>query len=344
MKQLLAIALVPTICSYITPAQAADEDIWPMVLLQQLYDGVLEKPDGIAVWHGGTGIEESTGKPVGLVIWSASGGPKAQIELVVSCFDEVNYQLPQIVAYINDVSNSKPSVDVSYRYDSKAEQPATWRLIDNANGGLFAHVDGDIHVRNMMASNDLTLNTPRADGSIATYSFALSGFTREFSKSCSWHPNYANWIAKPVASKTPDFENKIRAFAKREYPDDKRMQNFVFEKQAAALRYLGTVADIKSLVFAQREYPEDYAMQKYTYDKQTAAKRYIQSVDDAELKAFSAREYPEDFAMQKFTYDKQFSAKQYMSSAGNTAAKAKAEREWPLDYAMQKYTYDREAF
>ena len=315
-----------------------------MALLQQLYNEVLEKPEGIAVWHGGTGIEESTGKPVGLAVWSASGGAKAQIELVVSCFVEDNYELPQIVAYISDVSKSEPLVDVSYRYDSKAEQPAKWRLMDSVNGGLFVHVDGDTHVRSMMASNDLSLNTPRANGSVATNVFSLSGFSREFSNSCSWHKNFSNWIAKPVVSKTRDFESEIQDFAKREYPDDKRMQNFVYKKQAAALRYLGTVTDGEALKFAQREYPEDYAMQKFTYDKQTAAKRYIQSVSDEELKAFSAREYPQDFAMQKFTYDKQFSAKTYMSSADNKAVKARAEREWPRDYAMQKYTYDREAF
>ena len=344
MKKLLAIALVPAICLYITPAQAASEDIWPVVLLQQLYNEVLEKPEDIAVWHGGTGIEESTGKPVGLAVWSASGGSKAQIELVVSCFVEVDYELPQIVTYISDVSKSASLVDVTYRYDSKAEQPAKWRLIDSVNGGLFVHVDGDTHVRSMMASNDLSLNTPRADGTIATNSFSLTGFSREFSKSCSWHSNYANWIAKPVEPKTRDFESEIQEFARKEYPDDKRMQSYVYEKQAAALRYLGTAKDGESLKFAQREYPEDYAMQKYTYDKQTTAKRYIQSVDDEELKAFSAREYPQDFAMQKFTYDKQYSAKGYMSTVENKAVMAKAEREWPQDYAMQKYIYDREAF
>jgi len=344
MKQLRAIALLLPTCLHTAITNAANETTWPIELLEQLYDEVSDMPDGKAVWHGGTGIDESTGKPVGLTIWSASGGSKAQIELIVSCFEEDDYKLPQIVAYITDVNKSKTLVDVSYRYDSIAEQSMKWVLIDEENGGLFAHVDGDAHVRNMMASNTLTLSTPQANGGKSTYTFTLAGFTREFTKNCSWHPNYTDWVATPAASKAQDLDSEIREFAKREYPVDKRMQNYVYEKQAAALRYLGTVADNESLKFAQREYPEDYAMQKFTYDKQTAAKRYIQSVDDEELKAFSAREYPQDFAMQKFTYDKQHSAKQYMSSADNKAAKARAARDWPLDYAMQKYTYDRLAF
>lgn len=344
MKPLLAVALFLPTCLHTNITSAAEEGTWPNELFGRLSAEVSEMPNGKAVWHGGIGTDDNVGNPVGLVVWSASGGSNSQIELVVSCFLEDNYHLPQIVAYMPDVDQSEQLVDVRYQYDSKAEQAAQWLLIDKRYGGLFAHTDGDFHVREMMAGNKFSLNALRADRSVAEYTYSLSGFTREFAENCSWHPNYANWVAKPVASQSRDYGSEIQEFAKREFPDDKRMQNFVYKKQTAALRYLGTVPDSDMLKFAQREYPEDYAMQKFTYDKQTAAKRYIQSVDDEELKAFSAREYPQDFAMQKFTYDKQFAAKGYMASADNKAVKAKAERKWPRDYAMQKFTYDKEAF
>ncbi len=87
-------------------------------------------------------------------------------------------------------------------------------------------------------------------------------------------------------------ENEIREFAKREYPNDSRMQQYTYNKQVAAYNYLLTVKDSEVKEFASREYPNDYAMQKYTYDKQLAAKRYMQTVGDIEIKKFSIREYP----------------------------------------------------
>ena len=62
-------------------------------------------------------------------------------------------------------------------------------------------------------------------------------------------------------------ENEISDFARREYPNDSRMQNYTYKKQIAAYNYMRTVRDQEILEFASREYPYDYAMQKYTYDK-----------------------------------------------------------------------------
>ena len=62
-------------------------------------------------------------------------------------------------------------------------------------------------------------------------------------------------------------ESKIRDFAKQEYPNDYKMQKYIYKKQIAAYRYMLTVTDkgVKQIAF--REYPNDYAMQKYIYDK-----------------------------------------------------------------------------
>jgi hypothetical protein len=146
------------------------------------------------------------------------------------------------------------------------------------------------------------------------------------------------------SSETKSIENEINEFAKREYPNDSRMQEYTYKKQIAAYNYLLTVEDSDVKEFAAREYPHDYVMQKYTYDKQLAAKRYMQTVGDAEVKEFSVREYPYDYVMQKYTYDKQLAAKNYMDSVTNQGAKNSAIREYPYDYSMQKYTYDKLAY
>ena len=99
-------------------------------------------------------------------------------------------------------------------------------------------------------------------------------------------------------------ESKIIDFAKREYPNDSRMQNYVYKKQKAAYNYLRTVKDQEVMDIALREYPYDYAMQKYIYNKQLTAKRYMKTVEDIEVKKISTRAYPFDYSMQKYIYDK----------------------------------------
>ena len=136
-------------------------------------------------------------------------------------------------------------------------------------------------------------------------------------------------------------EEEIRDFAKREYPNDYSMQQYVYENQTSAHRYMSSVADSEVKKIATREYPYDYSMQKYTYDNQFSAKRYMSSVADSEVKKIATREYPYDYSMQKYTYDNQFSAKQYITAMPTSNAKSRAQREYPNDYSMQKYTYDR---
>ena len=154
-------------------------------------------------------------------------------------------------------------------------------------------------------------------------------------------PRESNPPSKASSKTDSTIETEVRAFAAREYPEDARMQQYVFNKQMTAYRYMLTVADGDVERIALREYPEDYSMQKYVYDKQLAAKRYMGRVDDAEVKGIATREYPNDYSMQKYTYDKQLSAKEYMQSVSNSSEKRNAEKKYPKDYSMQKYTYDR---
>jgi hypothetical protein len=45
-------------------------------------------------------------------------------------------------------------------------------------------------------------------------------------------------------------------------------------------------------------------MQEYIYDQQMSAYRYIITVSDSEVESIARREYPNDYTMQKYTYDK----------------------------------------
>ena len=86
-------------------------------------------------------------------------------------------------------------------------------------------------------------------------------------------------------------ESKCKDIARREYPNDARMQEYTYKKQLAAYRYIKTTAkDSDVMKIALHEYPNDYSMQKYTYDKQSAAKRYMAKVTDREVKEFALYE------------------------------------------------------
>lgn len=119
------------------------------------------------------------------------------------------------------------------------------------------------------------------------------------------------YTIKKVKSKPIKVE--LKAFAKKEYPDDPSMQMYVFKKQLAAYNYMDAAQDTEVASIAKKSYPEDYAMQKYVYDKQAASKQYMKSVKDPVIKRHSISEHPNDYAMQKYVYDKQLAAKAFMS-------------------------------
>jgi len=54
------------------------------------------------------------------------------------------------------------------------------------------------------------------------------------------------------------------------------------------------------LNLAKKEYPTDYSMQQYIYKKQMDAYRYMLSVADQEVKSIALKEYPNDYSMQKY--------------------------------------------
>jgi len=139
-------------------------------------------------------------------------------------------------------------------------------------------------------------------------------------------------------------DTRIRELARSEYPNDSRMQQYIYQQQLSAYRYMKTVSDSDVKGIATREYPTDYSMQKYVYDQQLSAKRYMSTIDDVEVKQSAVQEYPSDYSMQKYAYDQQLTAKQYMNSQPNSAAKNRAQSEYPHDYTMQKYIYDRSQF
>ena len=62
-------------------------------------------------------------------------------------------------------------------------------------------------------------------------------------------------------------------------------------------------------------------MQQYVYDEQISAYRYMRSAEDSEVKNIAASEYPTDYAMQKDTYDEQLSAKRYLATVTDREVK-----------------------
>lgn len=145
----------------------------------------------------------------------------------------------------------------------------------------------------------------------------------------------------PIGRNATSIEQEIRAIAVNEYPNDSQMQEYIYNNQMAAYRYMQSVEDMEVKGIAQREYPGDYSMQEYIYDNQFADKRYMSTVNDLEVKQIAMSEYPGDYSMQKYIYDNQFSDKQYMNKQRSSGAKSAAQREYPADYSMQKYVYDR---
>ena len=92
---------------------------------------------------------------------------------------------------------------------------------------------------------------------------------------------------------------------------------------------------------AASKYPNDTRMQRYIYDQQLSAYKYMTTVKDKEVKAIALHEHPKDYSLQKYTYDQQLSAKEFMNSQRDSSAKSRVEREYPNDYSMQKYAFER---
>jgi DNA helicase-2/ATP-dependent DNA helicase PcrA len=150
---------------------------------------------------------------------------------------------------------------------------------------------------------------------------------------------------KPEENKEIKLDKKIQAkikrFAKKEYPDDKEMRNYVYKNQVEAFLYMTAVTDNELEEFAIKKYKNDYCMQQHIYDKNVVAKKYMASVKDSEIEILAKKDYPLDYEMQQYVYDKQLDAKQKMSKFEDSHIRKKAIAEYPNDYEMQVYSYEK---
>jgi len=150
---------------------------------------------------------------------------------------------------------------------------------------------------------------------------------------------------KPEENKEIKLDKKIQAkikrFAKKEYPDDKEMRDYVYKNQVEAFLYMTAVTDNELEEFAIKQYKNDYCMQQHIYDKNVVAKKYMASVKDSEIEILAKKDYPLDFEMQQYVYDKQLDAKQKMSKFEDSHIRKKAIAEYPNDYEMQVYSYEK---
>ena len=138
-----------------------------------------------------------------------------------------------------------------------------------------------------------------------------------------------------------EIQAKIKRFAKKEYPDDKEMRDYVYKNQVLAFLYMITVNDNELEEFAVNQYKNDYCMQQHIYDKNVVAQKYMASVKDYEIKNLAVKNYPLDYEMQQYVYDKQLDAKEKMSKLEDNNFKGKAIEEYPDDYEMQIYSYEK---
>ncbi|EWH09824.1 UvrD/REP helicase [Cellulophaga geojensis KL-A] len=150
---------------------------------------------------------------------------------------------------------------------------------------------------------------------------------------------------KPEENKEFKLDKKIQAkikrFAKKEYPDDKEMRDYVYKNQVEAFLYMTAVTDNELEEFAIKQYKNDYCMQQHIYDKNVVAKKYMASVKDSEIEILAKKDYPLDYEMQQYVYDKQLDAKQKMSKFEDSHIRKKAIAEYPNDYEMQVYSYEK---
>ena len=74
------------------------------------------------------------------------------------------------------------------------------------------------------------------------------------------------WVSLPSISETID--EKIKAFAREEHPDDYSMQEYAFEQQTDAYKFIQSAGNDEIKEIAVAEYPDDYSMQRYVYEQQ----------------------------------------------------------------------------
>jgi hypothetical protein len=136
---------------------------------------------------------------------------------------------------------------------------------------------------------------------------------------------------------------RARAIARKKYPSDADMQEYVYKKQLASGLFMQTAKDAQIARGAQQRYPDDFDMQQFVYEKQLAAKQVMAGIPDSVTRRIAIAKYPEDFDMQKFVYDKQEAARVFMASVPDSPQRREAVRRYPNDFDMQKYVYEASA-
>jgi len=136
-------------------------------------------------------------------------------------------------------------------------------------------------------------------------------------------------------------KSKIRKFAKKEYPSDIEMQDYIFNNQLIAFEYMQNVSDIEIFDFAVSQYKDDYEMQKHIYEKNIVAKKFMNSLIEDEIKQNAELDYPKDYEMQQYIYEKQIAAKKIMDELPNCSKKERAINDYPKDYEMQIYIFEQ---
>ena len=133
----------------------------------------------------------------------------------------------------------------------------------------------------------------------------------------------------------------LKKFAKKEYPKDKDMQEYVLKNQIQSYNYMLAAVDKRVKKISEKEWPSDFTMQQHVYDRNLQSKAFMKNVSDKELKIYAKKEWPSDFTMQEHVYVKQLEAKEQMLIFENKKFVTRAIQEWPDDYTMQVYFYQK---
>jgi DNA helicase-2/ATP-dependent DNA helicase PcrA len=136
-------------------------------------------------------------------------------------------------------------------------------------------------------------------------------------------------------------KSKIRKFAKKEYPSDIEMQDYIYSKQIIAFEYMQNTTDNEILDFAISQYIDDYEKQKHIYEKNIVAKKYMNSLIENEIKQIAELDYPKDYEMQQYIYEKQVAAKKIIDEKPNCSNKERIINDYPKDYVMQLYIFEQ---
>jgi hypothetical protein len=226
----------------------------------------------------------------------------------------------------SEIFNGATTNLTEYTTEVSYDAGKNWEAINAEIGSPFSHLPPN-HLRKLMGASIIYVRWTMPDDNSHTDSFSLKG---------------AAAALAPVMRACGLLNQAMAGPEKSGGVEQGQVSNDPLKSTApGASRSTEEASDAACREIAQREYPNDARMQEYVYNKQFAAMRYMRTVTDEEVRKIALREYPYDFSMQKFIYDKQLAAKDYMNTRPSSPAKSSAQHQYPYDYSMQKYIYDR---